>query len=105
MDLLCIPIFHQKVSRLFPCERIQGKDLSVPRKEVKQPHLSEQTEKTMPNFRSAGFQGQPLLPQADELPPNPSNSKPNNDVDHGYKESVTPPLGKWDVVSTIENRC
>lgn len=45
-----------------------------------------------------------LLPQANSLPPNPSNSKPDYNIDDRYEESIAPPFGKRDIVGTIENR-
>jgi len=43
------------------------------------------------------------LPQANELPPNPSNSEPDDNIDNRNEESVAPPFGKRDIVGTIEN--
>jgi hypothetical protein len=45
------------------------------------------------------------LPQANELPPNPSNPKPDNYVDNRYEEPIAPPFGQRYIVGTIENRC
>lgn len=51
------------------------------------------------------FQRLPFLPQPNGFPPYAANSKPDDNIDNRYNESITPPLGKGYVISTIENRC
>lgn len=46
-----------------------------------------------------------LLPQANEFPPNSSDSEPNDDVDYGDEEAVAPPFGEGNVVGSVEHRC
>lgn len=46
-----------------------------------------------------------VLPQADGLPPDTSNSKPNYEIDDGDQEPIAPPFGERNVTSSVEDRC
>jgi hypothetical protein len=45
-----------------------------------------------------------VSPQPQIFPPNTSNTKPDDNIDHTADKSITPPLGQWDVIRTIEDR-
>lgn len=44
------------------------------------------------------------LPQANELPPDSSNSKPDDNIDHRDDEPIAPPFSQRDIASPIKHR-
>lgn len=45
-----------------------------------------------------------FLPQANEFPPNSSESKPDYNVNNTNEESITPPFSKGNIVGTEKHR-
>lgn len=44
-----------------------------------------------------------ILPQADDLPPDPSDSEPDDEINDGDDKSVAPPIRERDITSTVED--
>lgn len=45
-----------------------------------------------------------ILPQSNELPPDPSDPEPDGEIDDGDDEAVAPPLGEGHVAGSVEHR-
>lgn len=64
---------------------------------------AKQNQESLTVFEAEGLLIVISSPQSNGLPPNASDSEPNDNVDDRNKESVAPPFGQGHVVSTVKD--